>query len=77
MLALKKPIWSKYPYGPARTRPYEYTHTVGPYAYGRTVRVYSYGPYVWSDRASILMRSVRTRTVQIHVWSGTFLFQHV
>jgi hypothetical protein len=41
MLALKKPIWSKYPYGPARTRPY-----------GRTIRV-------WSDRASILIRSVR------------------
>ena len=34
MLVLKKPIWSKYPYGPARTRPHEYTHTVGPYAYG-------------------------------------------
>jgi len=23
----KKTIWSKNPYGPARTRPYEYTHT--------------------------------------------------
>ena len=56
----KKPIWSKYPYGPVRTRPYEYTHTVGLYAYGRTVRVYSYGPD-------------RTRTVQIRVWSGTYI----
>ena len=41
--------------------PYAYTHTVRPYAYGRTVRVYAYGPD-------------RTRTVQILIWSGTYLY---
>ena len=47
MFVSKKPIWSKYPYGPARTRPYE--HTVGPYEYTHTVRTvrvrskYAYG----------------------------------
>jgi hypothetical protein len=62
-------FWSKYAYGPARTRPYKYSYghhrmsthtvTVGPYAYGQTIRV-------WSD----CMR----RTVQIRVWSGTYLY---
>ena len=41
--------------------PYAYTHTVRPYAYGRTVRVYVYGPD-------------RTRTVQILIWSGTYIY---
>ena len=40
------PIWSKYPYGPARTRPC------------------SYGPD-------------STRTVQIRVWSGTYIYLYV
>ena len=35
----KKTIWSKYSYGPARIRPYEYTHTVGPYTYGPNTRM--------------------------------------
>ena len=39
MFVLKKSIWSKYPYGPARTRPHEYTHTVGPYACGPNTRM--------------------------------------
>ena len=65
MFVLKKPIWSKYPYGPAPTRPYEYTHIRSDHT--RTVRPYEYTHMVWT---------VRVRTKYVYGLEDKYYFFH-